>query len=77
MSRGNIATSGMTISSRTRTNEIVEFCPKLVEGHSNIVLKKACCGDLFTACLTGKLSLVVVCCMLVVVVAFICDDYIR
>jgi NIMA (never in mitosis gene a)-related kinase len=51
---GSLNTVGLTLASRAKAKDPIIFQPHLVEGLSNIDIKKISCGDLFTACLTDN-----------------------
>lgn len=55
-SAGSLGTTRMTMSaaSRVKRRDPLEFEPLLIGGLKTTCIRKVACGDMFTACLTGR-----------------------
>ena len=60
LSSGSMATATTHMTAMNvggRRKEPLVFEPELVGGLKSLAIKKVACGDMFTACLTGKLNI--------------------
>ena len=65
VSAGSLGTTRFTMNPsagrRVKKLEPLKLEPRLIGGLNTTLIKKVACGDMFTACLTGKTCMCVVC----------------